>query len=250
MKELLGAATAAVLVFAADAALAADLPTKAPAYAPPIIYNWTGFYIGAHVGAGWGDTTATDDRATNGSCWNRCGFQWTARPKGFVGGGQAGYNWQAGNIVFGVEGDVGFLGTRGSAAAIISTDTIVHTDGGFYATARGRLGLAFNTTLVYGTGGWIGADLGSTVNDNIGSSVNTNDGGFKSGWIAGGGMEFAAIGPWSIKVEVLHYDLGDKQVGGICCGGGVTQFFGIKETGNIARMGLNYRFGGPLVARY
>jgi len=252
MKALLVTATSVVaLVFVSGTAVAADLPTKAPVYkAPPAVYNWSGYYIGAHAGYAWGDTTATDEVATNGACWNSCGFQWTGKPKGFVGGGQVGYNWQTGNWVLGVEADVGYLGTRGSKAAPISSDTIVNTDGGFYATARARLGVAFNTVLVYGTGGWIGADLGSTVNDNIGSSVNTSDGGFKSGWTAGGGIEIATGGPWSIKGEFLHYDLGDKQVGGICCGGGVTQFFGIKETGNIARVGLNYHFGAPLVGRY
>jgi outer membrane immunogenic protein len=148
MRTLVTGAVAA-LVFASGSALAADLPTKAPIYkAPAAVYNWSGFYIGAHAGAAWGDTTATDEKATNGSCWNRCGFQWTGRPNGFVGGGQAGYNWQIGNFVLGVEADVGFLGTRGSKAAPISSDTIVHTDGGFYATARGRLGLAFDSILV------------------------------------------------------------------------------------------------------
>jgi outer membrane immunogenic protein len=219
-----------------------DLAVKAKPLPPPAYFTWTGFYAGLNAGAGWGTTTATDELATNGSCWNRCGFQWSNKPDGFVGGGQVGYNWQFGSFVVGVEGDLGYLGLKGSQAASISADTIVNTRGGIFATARGRLGFAFDHVLVYGTGGWFGADLDSSVNDNIGSTVNTASTGFQSGWTAGTGVEWAFAPQWSIKGEWLYYDLGRKDVGGACCGGGVTQFFNIKNTGDIVRAGLNYHF--------
>jgi outer membrane immunogenic protein len=224
----------------AQVASAADLAVKAPVYKAPVYFSWTGFYLGLNAGFGWGDTTATDILATNGSCWNRCGFQWGPGLSGFTGGGQAGYNWQFGNFVAGVEGDIGYLGLTGTAAAPISADTIVNTRGGVFATARGRLGFTVDKVLVYGTGGWIGANLDSTVNDNIGATVNTNSTGFQSGWTAGGGVEWAFAPKWSLKGEWLHYDLGDKNVGGVCCGGNFTQFFNIKNTGDLVRFGANY----------
>lgn len=80
------------------------------------------------------------------------------------------------------------------------------------------------------------------MNDNIASSVNTASTGFQSGWTAGAGIEWAFSPQWSVKGEWLYYDLGDKKVGGACCGGGVTQFFTVRNTGDIVRAGLNYHF--------
>jgi len=144
MHRFSGAVVAAISAFAlTQIASAADLPRKAPAYAPPpTVYNWTGFYLGLHAGYGWGTTTATDAVATNGFCWFACGFQWNADVHGFVGGGQVGYNWQfAPSWVVGVEGDIGYLGVKGIALDPISTDnTTVNTKGVF--TQRHAGGLA------------------------------------------------------------------------------------------------------------
>jgi outer membrane immunogenic protein len=235
--KLVSLVIAALGIGGAQVASAADLAFKAP---PAPVYPWAGFYVGANAGFGWGNTTATDVLATNGACWNQCGYQWGSKVSGGTGGGQAGYNWQFGHLVAGFEGDLGYLGLTGSAAAPISTDTIINTRGGVFATARGRLGFTVDEVLVYGTGGWFGADLGSSVNDNIGATVNTSTTGFQSGWTAGGGIEWSFAPKWSLKGEYLHYDLGDTKVGGACCGGGVTQFFVLKNTGDLVRFGVNY----------
>lgn len=226
------------------AALAADMPVKARPVVVAETYSWTGFYIGGHAGYAWGNTRATDTFASNGGCWFQCGFQWTARHRGFVGGGQVGYNWQSGRVVLGVEADFGSLSVTGSEAAAIATDTFVNTRGGFYATARGRLGVTHDAMLFYVTGGWIGAKLRSTVNDNVGipsNTVNTSDAGFRSGWTGGVGLEYSVTPRWSVKGEWLYYSLGEKKVGGVS--GTTTQFFLIREDGSMARLGLNYRFG-------
>src|SRR5687768_7315434 len=109
MKKLLSGV--AFLMCLAAPSMAADMPLKAPpATAIAAVYNWTGFYLGGHVGYGWGRSTLNDvDNFCLGisNCPNppdRYNFD------GIVGGVQAGYNWQTGNLVFGVEADFSFSG--------------------------------------------------------------------------------------------------------------------------------------------
>jgi outer membrane immunogenic protein len=211
----------------------------APAYAPSI---WTGFYVGGDVGYAWTDSAAIDQLATNGLPWNKLGDRFTADEHGVVASGRVGYNWQHSMFVFGVEGDIGWLGADGTGTSRISSDTHVTSDGGLFVTARGRLGVAFDRTMVYGTGGYFGANLRSKVFDNIGATLHTSDAGFQSGWTVGGGIEHMIGARWSLKGEYLYYDLGRDRVGGPCCGGAVTQFFDIENTGQLVRLGLTMHF--------
>src|SRR5215467_12573694 len=94
-------AIAGAVLALTGSAQAADLLVKAP---PPDHFSWAGFYAGANAGYAWGTTTTTDTVATNGLCWVRCGAQWDTAAKGVTGGVQAGYNWQFGYLVLGVEG--------------------------------------------------------------------------------------------------------------------------------------------------
>lgn len=249
MKRVAAAAVMFGALFAVPA-IAADMPVKAASPAA-VVYSWTGFYIGGHAGYAWGNTTATDIVASNGACWASCGRRWRTEHDGFVGGGQVGYNWQVGQAVLGVEADFGTLGGRHSGIYPLITTTTVDTRGGFYSTARGRVGgLVWDSRLLmYGTAGWIGANLRSNINQNTGVLINTSNTGFRSGYTVGGGAEYAFTPAWSFKGEVLFYAFPDKQVGGVCCGGGVIQFFKIKEEGVMARVGLNYRIGAPLFSR-
>jgi len=208
-----------------------------------MVFIWAGFYAGANAGYAWGTTTTTDTVANLGGCWAKCGAQWDTKVGGFTGGAQAGYNWQYDHLVFGVESDIGYLGARGSAAYPLFPVTAANTNGGVFSTARGRFGFAADRVLFYGTGGWFGADFGSSVNGGFPTNiVNTSSTGFQSGWTAGGGVEWAFAPRWSLKGEYLHYQVGDKKVGGVCCGGGVIQFFDIKNTGELVRAGVNYHF--------
>ncbi len=213
-------------------------------FAPPPVYSWSGVYVGVHAGYGWGDTEATDRLGSNGKPWNELGDRFSADTDGAVVGGHLGYNWQSGNLVWGVEGDVGWLGGSGTGTSSESSDTHVKSDGGLFVTARGRLGVAFERSLVYVTGGYMGADLNSNVFDNIGTALTTSDAGFQSGWTVGGGLEHALHDGWSLKGEYLYYDLGEERVSGVCdgCAGTVVQPFNIENTGNIVRLGLNKRW--------
>src|SRR5579864_8842916 len=98
-----------------QAVVAADMPVKAPIYKAPVlapVYNWTGFYLGGHIGGAWSDIALTDNNL-NGVSWNPGGT-------GFVGGAQAGYNLQAGNLLFGVEGDFDWTTFTGRTGPIVT----------------------------------------------------------------------------------------------------------------------------------
>jgi outer membrane immunogenic protein len=104
----------------AGPAMAADLPVKAPLMQAPLAYSWTGFYVGANIGYGWGNAKSglidLPDTAFVSSLPGHSGNM-----NGVIGGGQIGYNWQMGNTVFGLEGDFSGTGMKGSV-----TDSVVH----------------------------------------------------------------------------------------------------------------------------
>jgi outer membrane immunogenic protein len=240
-KELISAAVAALGITCLHGASAADLPVKA--LPPPYTLSWAGFYVGGNAGFASGNTTTTDILATNNLPWVQNGAQWGTKLSGFAGGGQVGYNWQFGNLVVGVESDVGYLGATGSGPYPLLPTTTADTHGGLFSTARGRLGVAVDHVLLYGTGGWFGADLDTTINQSTGGTViHTSSPGFRSGWTAGGGLEWAFSPRWSLKGEYLHYDVGTEKVGGAIFNNTVTQFFNVKNTGEIVRAGVNYHF--------
>lgn len=257
MKKLM-TGVALSLCLAAPA-MAADMrmPVKAPPPVAATVYNWTGFYIGIHAGGTWGKVTATESVAPGGIEYNGLGNSWTAKPSGFVGGGQIGYNWQAAGspLVFGIEGDIGYLDLSGSAVSPLAitqaSGTTVTTEGNLYGTIRGRLGYAHNNVLIYGTGGAIFANVKGQITDPvfitpIEPSSRT---GWQAGWTAGGGLEFG-FANWSLKAEYLYFDLGKDDVFATHVGADDGHGWDIKTRGHIARLGLNYRFGAPVAARY
>lgn len=204
-----------------SAAFAADLPRKAPVsyIAPEPVMTWTGFYIGANAGYGWANV------GTNGVSSNLTGF---------IGGGQLGYNWQTGAWVFGVEGD--FQGAdekRSDTGTIGGISFTVDQKIQWFATARGRIGYAFDSWLLYFTGGaaWQSYKLSASA---LGASVSDDT--TKIGWTVGGGIEWMFMPRWSAKLEYLYMDTGDTDV----------TLFGTTFTGraknSIARIGVNYHF--------
>lgn len=176
MKKILAglALAAATIAPAAAADLAYRAPAPAYAVAPAPMFTWTGFYLGANAGYGWGHADYSD--ATSG----------------FIGGVQAGYNWQAGNVVFGLETDI--------QASNIESPTYTLD---YFGTVRGRLGYAVDQFLIYGTGGFAYGrgtyELGGLSNDQV-----------STGWTLGGGGEYAFSPNWSVKAEYLYVDLGKE----------------------------------------
>jgi outer membrane immunogenic protein len=216
-------AVAGAIAACAQAARAADLPvmpTKAP---PPVaLFDWTGFYIGANVGYGWADTH-----------FNVAGVTATDKLRGFVGGGQIGYNQQMGNWVFGIEIDGQGTDQRSITAipGVSLTDSLP-----WFMTFRGRVGYTIAPTwMIYATGGGAMVDFKSQlVVAGLGTVTTTT---MREGWTAGAGIEAAINRNWSWKVEYLHIDTGTFN----------TTLFGVvpttlKVTDDISRFGINYRF--------
>jgi outer membrane immunogenic protein len=211
----------AALVALAGTASAADMPARMPTKAVPYlaVYNWTGFYVGANIGYGWGRDTA------GGSSTNL---------NGVIGGGQIGYNWQMNNLVLGLETDFQGSGQRASASGtILGTPVNVTERVRYFGTVRGRLGYAWDRTLLYVTGGYAYTNVGGDLT--VGaftSSANTT----KSGYTVGAGVEYAFAGPWSVKAEYLYVDSGTTNL----TVAGISADVHVKN--NIGRVGVNYRF--------
>lgn len=230
-------AAAALMLIVPVAAYAADVPRphyKAPIRSVIAYYNWTGFYIGGVLGYGSG----TAD-------WDVTGFPSTSiKPKGMMYGVTLGYNFQAGSWVYGIEGDYSFSSVKGSATGcfgIVGANCEVKQDA--FATARLRLGYAFDRFLPYITAGaaYSGTEATATAG---GVNFNAKKGQF--GWTAGAGIEYAFLGSWSAKVEYLYADFGNFNTN-------IAAPFisdNVKFSEQIVRVGLNYRFGGPVFSRY
>jgi outer membrane immunogenic protein len=240
-KNILIGAFAALLL-APTVTSAADLPMKAmPPAAPP--YDWTGFYIGATAGGSLGASDQVSP--TNKTLSFANGYN----IKGGLGGGTIGYNWQVSRFVLGFEGDGSWGNEYGS-----NTDNgiagnpafLSYTKETWVATARVRLGYAVDNLLFYGTGGYAAAGAEAGIKDANTLALLASTSSTHSGWVAGAGLEWGFAPNWSAKFEVLHMELNS------------TAFNTIQGEGNrsvplndsIGRVGVNYRFGGPVVAKY
>ena len=220
------------LAMSVAAAQAADLPARVAAPAPVVVatvYNWTGFYIGANVGYGWaaGTVESLGLSADVGDL------------KGPFAGGQIGYNYQTGQFVWGIEADGQWANINQNYTALgLAFDDKVN----YFFTVRGRLGVAMQNVLLYGTGGYAFGGWKSSVTNGV-TTLSISDS--RGGWTAGGGAEFG-FGNWSAKLEYLYLQSFDKD----------ETVFGNTVTWNVhvhtVKLGLNYRFGGgaPVTARY
>jgi outer membrane immunogenic protein len=246
MKKILLAGIAFGSLMAAPA-IAADIPArmpvKAPAPAAMVAYNWSGFYVGGHGGYGRADKCFAD--VTGGIAVDEgCGDI-----DGWLAGGQVGFNWQAGQFVFGVE-------FSGSWADIDGTHTILGIPTDTYDTriqsifmATGKLGMAWDRVLVYATGGAAWArdryDY-NVVGITVASARET-----RSGWTVGGGVEIGLGNNWSLGFQYNYIDLGDRDRTFTTPAGVALFEENIEQEMHIGMVRLNYRFGGsPVVARY
>jgi len=232
-KFLLGGVAAASLLAGPVAGHAADLPVRmpaqVPAYAP--IYNWSGFYLGINGGGGWGRSSHTDTATliTTGD------FDLS----GGLVGGTAGFNWQTGSWVWGLEGDLDWANIRGTATFVPGPVTF-STELRSFGTVRGRIGYAWDRFMPYFTGGAAFGNVRGTVT--VPGAVATGSD-THAGWTVGGGIEYGLTQNISLKAEYLYVDLGSTSV---------LPGDSVNFRSHIVRGGLNWRFdwGGPVVARY
>ena len=212
MTRLFGSAalTASALILIGGSAVAADLPAVEPIQEAAVPEpTWSGPYMGLHAGWGWADSTVIDDGLDEFS-----GDRFSHEPDGFIGGALAGYNWQTGSFVFGVEGDISLSGVFSRDFQGTSDDGIETTISSI-ATLRGRVGLAFNNVLAFLTAGGAIAHVtqfaGDTDGDSDGwdrSDALFNTGSWESGYVLGGGAEIMLNQGWSAGLEYLFIDLG------------------------------------------
>lgn len=243
-------ATAAV-AFSSSFTLAADM--AAPVYkAPPAVvatvFNWTGLYVGGDIGYGSGRS----DGVLNDGTFNVGPVPYSADPKGMIGGGFAGYNYQMGQFVVGVEADwqAANLSGSGTGTFLISSYTM-DTKVSNYGSVRGRVGFAMDRWLVFATGGWAWGNAQTSYSDTGAPppfGTNKING---SGGTVGAGIEYAVTNNWLARVEYRYTDLGNHGFEVPSCGCGDN---GNRITINDVRFGLSYKFGdwgkAPVVAKY
>lgn len=223
MRKILFAGVAAVTlagnpVFAADAPVRAPIG-KAPAVAAAPLFDWSGFYFGVAGGYGWGNSSHSDaGGGANGSL----------DPRGWLLGGTVGYNWQAGQTVLGIEGDLSWAGIDGSGSSAAGPLT---TNLNWLGTGRVRAGYAFDAYLFYVTGGAAFGKI-EAANTGFGSGSET-----RIGWTVGAGVETMLSQNWTAKIEYLYVDLGDKNNYSTATGP-----VSVSLTSHIVRFGLNYKF--------
>jgi outer membrane immunogenic protein len=231
-------------------------------------YNWSGFYIGGNVGLSVGRGPTSTNFLDSFERFN-------LSPIGVVGGGQIGYNWQtAANWVVGVEADFQGSGQRESSTCVFictppNPTTVFERE--FFAqklpwfgTVRGRAGWTSGATLYYATGGWaygrVTTDLDflqiSTFPGFAGTkSAVRSFGQNQSGWTVGAGIETQLFGNWTGKLEYLYIDLGTVDgvattVGTGALPGGESVAFSSHIRDHVVRVGVNYKWGGPVIAKY
>jgi outer membrane immunogenic protein len=276
-KVLFGTTALAGLMFV-GAAQAADMPLKAPrAVVAP--YSWTGFYVGGHVGYGWGDKDfSLPDIAGEkfGYCdtkhMNCFDFSDLGNPalthklSGFLGGVQAGFNVQSGAWVLGIEGQFSWTGMDEQSKALLGEYIYCYshydiglnakTEVNWVATIAGRIGYTFDRFMIYAKGGvaFADQDYNWVVTKGDHDFTSAKFGETRTGWMVGVGTEWVLTGSWTAKLEYNFMDFGDKTLNVVADVYGRPKEFkiNIDEQMHVVKFGINYRFGAPVavVAKY
>lgn len=224
MRKIAVAAVTVAFMGVPVVAMAADLGGRGERFegsykdAPAPYAKWEGAYLGAHIGGAWENVEVTNLDGYN--AYNGAGRTFDMNNTGVFGGGTLGYNFQRGNWLLGVEGDLGAMGLSGTQVQPGSPDgdTKAHAAGGLYGDITGRLGFAADRTLFYAKGGIAFLNAGVDVHDDCdtgdcGGALNqSNKTDTYTGWTIGGGVEYLVSPNWSLKAEYQHFDFGTEQV--------------------------------------
>jgi outer membrane immunogenic protein len=244
MKKFLLGTVALVALGATVPALAADLAarpayTKAPAYAQPI-YNWTGFYIGGHVGGAFGGNNGFTGTTNNGNSGS------------FLGGLQGGADYQfAPNWVAGIEGQYSWLGSNNNNVAFTGAGAgyLYTNNQRGLGSLTGRLGYTWGPALLYVKGGYAYSDYNQSLTLVGVPQTFALNGSHHDGYTVGAGLEYMFAQNWSAKVEYQYYNFGSTS---FVTPAVLTGFGSTSNDEHTIKAGLNYRFnwGGPVVAKY
>ena len=258
-------------------AMGADLGPPVPMKASPAPiapgFSWTGFYIGANLGGSWANVPESFNvPPVFGATFNLTN---KATSTSIIGGGQVGYNYQINFLVLGVEADFDDRRNKNDFSCFVTSAVsatgctnvppsllTLHDEQNWLGTVRGRLGVAFDHLLLYGTGGLAYGNVKHSLIENQvgfpGAILTVSDNATRTGWAAGVGAEWAINDNWSLGVEYLHVDLGSTTLNTPSPPvmlGGVT-FFPSNATftdrSDIVRARIDYRFnwGGPIATNY
>lgn len=237
------------------AAFAADLPVKAPVAAMATAYNWTGLYLGVNGGAG-----------SSRSCWNLIEFLGPIVPAqnegchsatGGTVGGQAGYRWQSSSVVFGVEAQGNWANFKGSnfnnsPLAAPGVNDLSKLDA--FGLFTGQVGYAANSVLLYLKGGAAVARNKYDIQNPATLQLLWSASETRWGAVAGAGVEFGFAPNWSVALEYDHLFMGrhDATFSTLPAfvGGPLTATHSVRQDVDLGTVRLQYRFGGPVVAKY
>jgi outer membrane immunogenic protein len=222
---ILSAAILAAIPIAS--ASAADMPVKAPPAAPPAVFSWTGFYVGGEFGGG---ESRTDSIRNVGNASFPAGFTETIDESGFLGGVDIGANYQINQFVLGVEGDWqgSTLSSNDSVASplVPGRFTVENREVDWVSTVTGRVGWAWDRWLLYAKGGGAWRHVNDSASNETFSGAGvlltnqTVNSETESGYVVGGGVEWAFSQLVSLKAEYDWYDFGSgPSTGGVCLAG-------------------------------
>jgi outer membrane immunogenic protein len=252
MKKFLLASAALIATVVSVPAIAADLPAR-PIYKapPPLVYafSWTGFYIGGNIGAAWGERNVTD---------SFFGLNYSNGSDGvFIGGGQIGGNFQFDRFVIGAEWDIDWMGKGNSGNGVfvpaLGNTIQVTSNNSWVSTLAARFGVAFDRVLLYvkAGGGWVGNNGFTVTNVTTGTSVVGSNSYTAGGGLIGAGVEWAFLNNWTMKVEYDYLSLDNRTfvvpaTVPVLAGDTFTSSRNVQ----MVKLGFNYLFNSPGVARY
>jgi outer membrane immunogenic protein len=244
MKRILLTTVSLGVLGVLSPALGADLPyAKAPVVAPQV-YDWTGFYVGGFGGGGLGNHNYNNALGPAGFA----NFTANYNSTGTIGGGEAGYNWQSGSVLVGIEGDGFWSGIKGNDATTQQLGVIDQSNLRWGGTLRARGGVTVDRLLLFFTGGWAYGDILHTSTA-AGFPVDQFSN-HQSGLTAGGGIAYAITNNVIGKIEYRYYDLGRyNRVGNPLTPNGQLPYT-VDNTYSVVTLGLDFKFGGPVVAKY
>jgi outer membrane immunogenic protein len=242
MNKVFAGVTVLTVMIAAPA-FAADMAVKAPrAVAPACI--WCGGYLGVNGGYAFGNNVGPIT-FTNSAAQTFTTTGTTFNPKGGFGGGQIGYNWQSGTIVYGVEADIQGAALKSNIAGGVTGfgDIYAGTRNiNFFGTFRGRVGVAAGNALFYATGGFAYGQVRDSIvrTSTLGWVVGNS--GDQAGYVVGGGIEYKFTQAWSAKVEYQYINLGHDTLNGTYLPANVTtiQSNALNDHFSTVRAGLNF----------
>lgn len=250
MKKFLLGAIGLVALGVAAPASAADLGrpySKAPPPMMAAIYDWSGFYIG--LNGGWGSSRKCWDNTTPAGVF--VAAEGCHNATGGVAGGQAGYRLQSGAWVFGLEAQGDWADLHGRNISLFAPANTNRTRIDAFGLFTGQVGYAFNTALLYMKGGAAVTadryDQWQTVG-NAPASTGTADN--RWGGTVGAGLEFAFAPNWSAAVEYDHLFMGNKLTTFTTPAGAFSGTDRIRQDVDLVTVRVNYRWGGPVVAKY